>query len=202
MKVKIRNYPTWINSYQIATKLSFGKFETLGPLTRPIDSICQKFYDWQKKRRVQIKIDRWDTWNVDSTLAPIIVKLLRQYISHVHGAPGDMPAFANTDEGAQDVLGFYKDDTTVAWDAGQAQWIEILNKMLWSFEQMTIDWESQYHTGVHDIQFVPVEGKDLVEMVRGPNDTSHFDVKGYDAHSARIQEGLELFGKYYRNLWD
>ena len=29
-----------------------------------------------------------------------------------------------------------------------------------------------------------------------------FDANGHAEHVKRIQEGLDLFGKYYRNLWD
>jgi hypothetical protein len=37
---------------------------------------------------------------------------------------------------------------------------------------------------------------------KGPNDTSEFDMEGYKKHNDRITEGLILFGKYYRGLWD
>jgi hypothetical protein len=29
-----------------------------------------------------------------------------------------------------------------------------------------------------------------------------YDAEGHLLHEERIQEGLELFGKYYRSLWD
>ena len=31
---------------------------------------------------------------------------------------------------------------------------------------------------------------------------SKFDKEGHDAHAARIQNGFNLFGKYYQALWD
>jgi len=35
------------------------------------------------------------------------------------------------------------------------------------------------------------------------NPTEHWtDYIGMRIHEERIQEGLELFGKYYRHLWD
>jgi hypothetical protein len=39
-------------------------------------------------------------------------------------------------------------------------------------------------------------------MEKGPNDTHEWDKEGYDKHSKRIDNGLRLFGKYYRGLWD
>jgi hypothetical protein len=42
----------------------------------------------------------------------------------------------------------------------------------------------------------------MFEYVKGPNDTSYFDIEGYQKHHNRINNGTRLFGKYYRNLWD
>jgi hypothetical protein len=80
--------------------------------------------------------------------------------------------------------------------------------MIWSFEQLNDDDnDAQFHTGVHDKKSVACAWDDngkatMYQMVDGENDTSHFDVDGYTAHHAKIQVGLTLFGKYYRNLWD
>jgi hypothetical protein len=42
----------------------------------------------------------------------------------------------------------------------------------------------------------------LSQMV-DPDPTSHyFDAAGYTLYQDRIQEGLDLFAKYYRSLWD
>jgi hypothetical protein len=73
------------------------------------------------------------------------------------------------------------------------------------------DWEDQYLTGVIDLVWKPVdkdgnevlkEEAKLYQMENGPNDTHHWDKDGFMAHSARIDNGLRLFGKYYRGLWD
>ena len=39
-------------------------------------------------------------------------------------------------------------------------------------------------------------------MIKGPNDTSKYDLKGAKAYQKRITNGFRLFGKYYENLWD
>jgi hypothetical protein len=39
-------------------------------------------------------------------------------------------------------------------------------------------------------------------MEKGPNDTFKVDHNGMNKHNERINNGLRLFGKYYRNLWD
>ena len=57
-----------------------------------------------------VKIDPWDTWSMDHTLAPIILPMLKQIKETKHGAPlvdmedrpekfrVDKPAIHNTDE--------------------------------------------------------------------------------------------------------
>jgi hypothetical protein len=42
----------------------------------------------------------------------------------------------------------------------------------------------------------------LYRMVdKNPNE-HWYDSLGHDLHNERIQEGLELFGKHFRDLWD
>ena len=83
-----------------------------------------------------------------------------------------------------------------------------MDEMIWAFEQLTIDWEEQFHSGVHDTVWVPskeldAKGKPVTyQMKKGPKDTWKWDKKGWTKHSARIDNGLRLFGKYYRALWD
>jgi hypothetical protein len=84
-----------------------------------------------------------------------------------------------------------------------------MDEMIWAFEQLADDtWEEQYFTGKSDIKWVPskeldAKGKPLTyEMKKGPGDTRKYDKKGYMKHSARIDNGTRLFGKYFRALWD
>jgi hypothetical protein len=85
--------------------------------------------------------------------------------------------------------------------------------MIWSFEQLVKDdYDSKYHHGKSEYDFVesdkkypnPITGvmEPTYQMVdKNPND-HWYDYIGHQEHEARIKEGLELFGKYYRNLWD
>jgi hypothetical protein len=63
------------------------------------------------------------------------------------------------------------------------------------------DWEDEFHTGVSDLQWKQLD-KGMSQMLRGPNDTSTYDIEGRQAIQARISNGFRLFGKYYENLWD
>jgi hypothetical protein len=83
-----------------------------------------------------------------------------------------------------------------------------MSEMIWAFEQLCDeDHDAQFHTGEYDMKSVPCEwdenGKPtMFTFEKGPNDTSHFDIEGYQKHNERINNGLRLFGKYYRGLWD
>jgi hypothetical protein len=86
--------------------------------------------------------------------------------------------------------------------------------MIWSFQQIAIeDYDDQYHHGKIDIGWKkvpdklfpnPVSGKQesLYQMVDKNPEEHWYDHKGHMLHEERIQEGLDLFGKYYRALWD
>ena len=124
---------------------------------------------------VDVQIDPWDTWNMDTTLAHIVVPMLKQLKATKHGYPSDLP--------------------------NEAAWDDILNKMIFSFNSKLHDWESQFQSGEHDIEWID-NGDGTTTMERGPNDTFEIDMEGHKAYQARIDEGFALFGKYYENLWD
>ncbi len=155
-----------------------------------------------KERKVRVRIDPWDTWSMDSTLVPIILPMLKQLKEKKHGSAGSMPAFEYDSNRKQASFPFYAEGDNLAWETGHAQWDAVMDKMIWSFEQLDTDWEDQFHSGEHDILWEPVPGTDLTEMKRGPNDTHKFDMEGYVAHLERIREGLRLFGEHYMDLWD
>ena len=153
------------------------------------------------ERKIDVRIDKYDTWNMESTLAFIVLPMLKQLKATKHGSPW-LPEFDQTSNSAQYSFDFYKEGDDLAWEKGHEHWNQILDKMLWSFEQINTDWESQFHSGEHDIYFEEVEGSEYSVMKLGPNDTHKFDSEGCVKFQQRMQEGFELFGKYYRDLWD
>lgn len=159
----------------------------------------------KKERRVSVRIDRSDTWNMAETLALIVHPMLVQLKEEKQGSPfvddADVPEELRTTS-APPVEEWQVDANH------HARWEWVLDRMIWSFEQLNADWESQFHTGRAEIVWKPTGDLDengeplFYEMLRGPNDTSHFDADGYREYSDRIQEGLRLFGRYYWSLWD
>lgn len=145
-----------------------------------------------------VKIDRWDCWSGDKTLSLIILPLLLKIKENKQGAPW------TDDEDVPDCL-----KSTAAppkeneWDIDEhwfARWDYILDEMIYAFEQIQKDWEQDFYHGESDIWFEQQEDKTSL-MVRGENDTSWVDYEGLKKEDKRIQQGLLLFGKYYRSLW-
>jgi len=150
------------------------------------------------ERRINIHIDNYDTWNMDYTLALIIVPMLKQLRDEGHGAPGDIPEFQQTSNQAQDSFPFYGEEDDMAWEAGHTRWLNMLNEMIWAFEQVIEPQE--------DLYWKPTNKPPQVDTVLDDEDilVSHrvFDREGFEQYSNRIENGLMLFGKYYRGLWD
>lgn len=172
-----------------------------------------KFYKGNSDRKININIERFDTWNLDHTLALIILPALIQLKETKQGIPSDFAEVGGEDYQAQDSFDFYKETVNENFEKRCREWDEVLDKMIWSFQQIALeDYDDQYHHGTPkfdwiktDKQFAnPITGKmeETYQMVdKNPNE-HWYDHVGHQLHEKRIQEGLELFGKYYRSLWD
>ena len=221
MKVYINNYRNhWLSPYTIMEKVLFWKKWTepdfdlyddknkhyIDWLVKPMQA-AQKCLDVVHPKINYVKIDFWDTWNMDSTLSIIILPMLKQLRATKHGAPTTDDA--DVPEGLRSTDAPPKEDE---WDVDEnwfKRWDWIMDEMIWTFEQKQpdCDWEHQYYSGVHDTSFRAIEwdadGKALLhEQVKGPNDTFKVDREGMDKHQDRINNGMRLFGKYYQGLWD
>jgi len=165
------------------------------------------------RRKINIQIHDYDTWNLDHTLANIILPALLQLKATKHGVPSEFCEVGGEDWAEQDSFEFYKETHDEAWTIGAARWDTVLDKMIWSFEQLSIgDSDSKYHHGTiktsweeSDKQFPnPISGKmEKTFTMKDENPEEHwYDAEGHKLHEERIQEGLDLFGKHYRSLWD
>ena len=157
-----------------------------------------KWIHAKRQRKVVIKTDRYDHWNAYHTMSLIIVPILKDLREHKHGA-----GFI-ADEDVPEGLGLRSTECLVKEDEGHTDenWFKryewALNEMIWAHEQIADDnWEDQYYSG--EVDWVVESGGRLRE---GPNHTYKLDVEGFNKHNDRIENGLRLFGKYYRTLWD
>lgn len=208
MKVYIGPYINYIGPFQIAEKILFWKdpdsaeVDKLGDRLASIpglDKLCNKIHKL-RKRSIKVRIDGYDVWSMDSTLAYIILPMLYKLRDVKHGSPNvdeeDVPdhlKITTHDDFEQYLLPFYEEDEHDEYEIIHDRWDWVLNEIIWAFEQLNTDWESQYfdHSGVD-------YSKPIADMVH----TIKYDDKGLKAHADRIHNGLRLFGKYYRCLWD
>ena len=139
-------------------------------------------YDWfgyTPKQKTSIRIDKFDTWSMDHTLAPIILPMLVQLKETKHGAPmvdmKDVPRELRATKKQLDAYGKNGDVDPKHFD----RWDWVLDEMIWAFEQKCCDdWTEYYY---HN---------------------NKLDFEGFKAHQKRMRNGFRLFGKYYEGLWD
>ena len=173
-----------------------------------------KYPKGEGKRRINVEIDQFDTWGLDHTLALIILPALIQLKNTKHGIPSKFVERIGGDTDRNGCFDFIKEDENEVFDALCEQWNEVFDKMIWSFQQLAIDedYDSKYHHGKMEIIWEktktqypnPLTGnmEHMYEMVdKNPNE-HWYDYVGHQLHEERIQEGLELFGKHFRDLWD
>ena len=215
MYVKIKKPKHWVTTYNwkffdyLEKKIGEDK-------TDKISDITQSVINWawnyprraHKKSKPKIKIDYWDTWSIDCTLAPIIEPMLKQLQKSKQGSP-----YVN-DEDVPDELKSTNAIPLTEKEQGfidnnhHQRWNWVLNEMIWAFEQKNSDWDVQYSSGKINRVFVlknPEETdkeKQVYEWIKGPNHTYKIDWDGYKAHQKRISNGFRLFGKYFEALWN
>jgi hypothetical protein len=155
-------------------------------------------YPKNGKQKKSIRIDPWDTWSMDHTLADIIHPMLKQLRKTNHGAP------CTDDEDVPEHL-----RSTAAkpkendWDVDEfhfKRWDWIMKEMIWTFGEHAKDREPNFWIKKPKYKRVPVEGKDWEELVTVDN--GEFDDDKAKAYWERKKNGFRLFGKYYQNLWD
>ena len=207
MKVNIGPYRDFIGPYQIVQKIIFWKdphsdfvlklSEKLANI-KPFNDFCEWVYN-KRQRKVQVRIDGYDVWGMDHTLALIVVPMLEKLQKTKQGYPyvddDDVPE--NIKSTSAPLLTEEQKSCGHTDAHAEARWAWVLSEMLWAFRQHAKDdWQEGYYSGEADIQF---EGD---RMIKGPNDTFKMDMVGIKKHRDRMSNGLRLFAKYYESLWD
>jgi hypothetical protein len=208
---KYRNH--WVSPYTILKAVCFWekdedriynlKDEPNNPYVRWVnflDPICkglQKFLDFVHPCWNYVRLDRWDTWSFDHTLADIILPGLKQLKADKHGAPctddADVPEYLRS---------YMAQPKENEWDIDSLhfmRWDWILDEMIWAFEQkVDDDADSQFfdHSEVTE-----QDRKDFIKNINAPSKTK-YDKEGHKKWQDRKANGFRLFGKYYENLWD
>lgn len=189
MKVKIGNYRNrWIAQwphYNYMNKkynFNWSENQTKGENIREkIEDIIQwvlnhtvnLYLDTLKEQKIKVKIDPWDTWAMDHTLACIIFPMLVQLKKQQNSAPP-----VDDEDVPENLRSINAPPKEYDWDTDDfffQRWNYVLDQMLFAFELKAMDdWmEPFYNTDKHRIK---------------------------EIHT-KIDNGLRLFGKYYEALW-
>lgn len=172
-------------------------------------------YKDEGDRQEHVVIHHYDTWNMDHTLALIILPMLKQLKKTKHGAPFvDMPD-------RPEHLQCYKEPEDYDTDKFHFQaWDWALDEMIWAFEhKANDDWEDQFFDDTVEIKELKSVGVGPAQLLLFPDEhgeteeyeyyelirdetPSRFDREGYKKYQERISNGFRLFGKYYQGLWD
>lgn len=216
MRVKIGPYRSWFGPYQLADLLKYvgikdeDKLHEIGG--KLADTWVGPFLSWidsKKKRTIKVKIDRYDVWSMDNTLAYIVLPMLKMLRENKQGAP-----FVDDVDVPDELKSTAAPPKANEWDTDDnhfKRWDYVLDEMIFAFEAQFNDWEEKFSSGTMDRIFVPID-KDGNEVPKeqaafyrwdsGPNDTYTVDWYGRKAYADRVAKGYALFGKYYQSLWD
>ena len=121
-----------------------------------------------------------DTWSLDSTLSPIIAGALKKF-KEVSTMPKHKDWFGTPSSLCE---GLTHEESTLLW-------AEIIDKMIYAFDSE----EPEIPDGIYTMELFGKEVSKEVEDKR--EEFRQVEIKHYN----KVSEGLELFGKYYQNLW-
>jgi hypothetical protein len=154
------------------------------------------------ERKVRIRIDKYDVWNLGDTLAMIALPMLYEFKRQgISGAPSvddeDVPEYLRSTNAPS--LTEKEQNTGGVDKFWHQRWEWVFEEMIWAFEQVNDpDADSQFHTDVDPEKPRHEKGISFEEsMNRGK-----FDRDGYEKFYKRKQNGLRLFGKYLEALWN
>lgn len=209
MRVKIGPYLTWYGPYQIADLL-FGnpprhyEDQPKGLRRRCADWLGDKLAEtkladicsWihsKRKRKEVVKLDYYDHYNADHTLALIILPVLKQLRASKHGSgyidDCDVPEHLRSTAAPHQ-------EATGASDLNLHRRYEwFLDEVIWAFEQ-------HCDTDEEDKFFFKTEKHSNPTSLQEQIDNLEVDHEALTAHYKRKQHAFSMFGKYFATLWD
>lgn len=144
-------------------------------------------------RKLSIDITEDDVWDMDNQLSMIILPMLLLLKESISGMPPNFMYVGGEEYVDQTSFDFYSETSDWAWQENSKNWHKVLDKMIWSFQQLAYtDYYALYHRQEED---------DVATVKRRITIEKWYDLAGCNEHERRIQEGLDLFARYYRYLW-
>lgn len=224
MKVKIGPYKNWIGPYQIVDTIFFWCKETDTEEPTTCENVKEKITDFlirgfsknldhctwfykmlekinnKRTRKIKIRLDPWDVWNADESIALILVPILKKFRESRIGSP----------QISSEDIPEYLIEEKESHEHKMKQWEWVLGEMIWAFEQSIESGheptESFYYfegDPVLEIQSRDEAGFPTVYKNTGTFHKSFYeDKEGLRIYNKRREKGRELFSKYFDALWD
>lgn len=167
--------------------------------------VLQKIEWWCDSwpRKVSIRVDNYDVWNLGDTLAMIALPMMYEFKRQgIQGSPhvddADVPEYLRStaapplDENEKNCGGVDK--------FHHQRWVWVVDEIIWALEQVN-DQDADSHFFVREkSDYGP---SDLVdEKGYFKSNITSFDKEGYAAFNARKERGLTLLGKYLEAIWN
>ncbi len=114
--------------------------------------------DPNKERKISVKIDPWDTWSMDVTLAHIILPMLKQLKETKQGAP-----YVDDEDVPEHLRKSAAPPSENEWDTDDnhfKRWDYVLDEMIFAFEsKQNCTWVEKYVNQVRIINGLRLFGK-------------------------------------------
>jgi hypothetical protein len=207
---KYRNH--WVSPYVILTRICFWEkdqdriynlnddpanpYEPWVKALEPVCKVWQRLLDLVHPRIEYVKLDRWDTWSFDHTMAEIILPGLKQLREDKNGAP-----YTDDEDVPEYLRSHMAQPKENEWDTDSLhfmRWDWILDEMIWAFEQK-VDDESD--SKFFDHSECPADPTARLEDLTNGASRVKYDEAGHRVWHERKANGFRLFGRYYENLW-
>ena len=157
-----------------------------------------KYWFRRKRQKWTTGFPHEESWDFKSALASWALPRLKYMKDNLHGYPSRLIPEEKLEEmfEGKEVV---KEGQDIREEYGMKEWIKILDKIIWSFEN-------------HDNEPSPTEPENydsrcnMIKYDDGSTEYEHLDDRPWDwteceAHDKKVQEGLDLFAKYYKDLW-
>ena len=152
-------------------------------------------------RKNEVKVDRYDSWSADWTIAQIAAPLLVQLQETKHGAP-----FVDDEDVPEELRSTACAPKENEWDTDEnhfKRWDWVLEEMIYAMQEIANDKENEPEMFRHIGDMVTEENPDgtFTMVSSGVERIPEMEEPNRQYHK-RIQRGCVLFGKYFQNLWD
>jgi len=190
-KYGYKDYPEYV--FKLGEWLACGKWRGIDEIPTSKNNLfavdeekktlLYKFLLWREKKRsrkINIHIDKWDTWSMDTTLAKIVYPMLLQLKATNHG-------YSNCID-LEDV-------------PENLRFIDKRNDYDYYGQQSLFDYQEECNP-----EYISIEEERwnwvLDEMIYAFSILNDEDKVWVSDDNDRVNNGCRLFGKYYRALWD